>query len=304
MRRHLLGLGLALSAATLWGLGGVAAQALFHDHGVDPRWLVATRMVGAGLILLAACRPTLPRRHLAWLAVWAVLGLAATQYTWFAAIDLSNVATATFIQYLYVALVAAWQMLRGEVRPSPLRLAAVAASAAGVSLLVLGQPGGVQGIRLSPLGAAFALASAVTAAFMFLGSVRLVRAVGPWPATAWGLLLGGVPMLLGAPPWSVRASGDPLAVALLTAYVVVAGTALAFGLSFASLRRITPTEAAVSSTIEPAVAALAAFLLFGVRLLPLQYAGGAAVLAGVVLLGVLRREANGPDGAPPRGQVR
>jgi drug/metabolite transporter (DMT)-like permease len=304
MRRHLLGFGLAVSAATLWGLGGVAAQALFHDHGVDPRWLVTARMVGGGLILLAAFRPALPRRHLAWLALWGVVGLAAAQYTWFAAIDLSNVATATFVQYLFVALTAAWQMVPGEVRPAPLRRAAVAASAAGVSMLILGQPGGVQSLRLQPLGVAFALASAVTAAFMFLGSARLVRAVGPWSATAWGLLVGSIPMLAWAPPWSVRFTGDLFSVALLTAFVVVVATALAFSLSFASLRRITPTEAAVSSTVEPAVAALAAFLVFGVRLLPLQYAGGAVVLAGVASLAMLRRDGSGPNGAPPRGRVR
>jgi hypothetical protein len=37
---HLIGLGLAASAATLWGLGGGAAQVLFKRHALDPAWLV------------------------------------------------------------------------------------------------------------------------------------------------------------------------------------------------------------------------------------------------------------------------
>lgn len=285
---HALGLGLAVGAASLWGLAGVAAQVLFQRHAIDPRWLVAMRMVGGGLILLAVFRPVWPRSHWRWLLLWAVLGIAAAQLFWFVAIDLSNVATATFIQYIYVAITAGWQMARGEVRPTLSRLGAVTAAAAGVTLLVVGEPGGVQGLRLNPLGTVFAFASAVSAAFMFLGSARVVRAVGPWSSTTWGLALGGIPMLLWTPPWEVHAVGDLISVVVLTSFVVVGGTALAFSLFFASLRRITPTEAAVSSTFEPAVAALAAFLFLGVQLLPLQYVGGGLILMGVVLLAALR----------------
>ena len=156
---HVLGLSLALAAAVLWGLNGVAAQDLFQRHGVDPRWLVTMRMVGGGFVLLAVFRPGWPRRHLRWLCLWAVLGLAAAQYTWLAAISLSNVATATFIQYLYVALTAAWQMMRGEVRRMPVRLAAVAAAGTGVALVILGQRGAVAGLQVSVLGIVFALSA-------------------------------------------------------------------------------------------------------------------------------------------------
>jgi len=66
--------------------------------------------------------------------------------------------------------------------------------------------------------------------------------------------------------------------------VAVAATAVAFSLSFASLRRITPTEFAVTSTLEPALAALAAAIFLGVTLRAPQYAGGALTMIAVLLL--------------------
>ena len=79
-------------------------------------------------------------------------------------------------------------------------------------------------------------------------------------------------------------SGDPLVVAGLIVVVAVAATAVAFSLSLASLRRITPTEFAVTSTLEPALAAAAAAVFLGVTLSPPQYAGGALTIVAVLLL--------------------
>jgi inner membrane transporter RhtA len=66
--------------------------------------------------------------------------------------------------------------------------------------------------------------------------------------------------------------------------VAVAATAVAFSLSLASLSRITPTEFAVTSTLEPALAAVAAALFLGVTLRAPQYAGGALTILAVLLL--------------------
>jgi drug/metabolite transporter (DMT)-like permease len=91
-------------------------------------------------------------------------------------------------------------------------------------------------------------------------------------------------MLAWSPPWTVHPSGDALVVAALVAFVALGATAVAFTLSQASLSRITPTEFAVTSTLEPALAAVAAAAFLGVTLRPLQYAGGALTILAVLLL--------------------
>jgi drug/metabolite transporter (DMT)-like permease len=281
---RVIGLGLAATSAALWAIGGIAAQDLFSRHHVDPGWLVGMRMACGGLLLLVALRPAWPRGHAVLLVAVAVLGIAGAQYTWFMAIDKSNVALATFVQYSAVAMTAGWQMLRRQVRPAPRRLAAVAAAGTGVWLLVAGGPGGLHASHADRVGIGFALASAVAFSFYLLASARLARDAGPRSATAWGLSIGSLPMLVAFPPWTARPSGDPLVVAALTAIVAVAATAVAFSLSLASLRRITPTEFAITSTLEPTLAAVAAAILLGVTLRPPQYLGGALTVIAVLLL--------------------
>ena len=257
---------------------------LFTRHHVDPGWLVGVRMAGGGLLLLVVFRPAWPRGHSRLLIAVSVVGIAGAQYTWFAAIAKSNVALATFVQYSAVAMTASWQMLRRQVRPTPRRLAAVAAAATGVWLLAAGVPGGLNASRADQAGVLLAVISAVAYSFYLLGSARLVRETGARPATAWGLSIGSLPLLVIFPPWTAHRSGDPVVVAALTAFVAVAATAIAFSLSQASLRHITPTEFAVTSTLEPALAAVAAAIFLGVTLRPPQYAGGALTILAVLLL--------------------
>lgn len=158
-------------------------------------------------------------------------------------------------------------------------------------------PGGLHASRADQAGIAFALVSAVLYSFYLLGSARLVAATGSRAATAWGLSIGGLPFLAWSPPWTAHASGDPAVVAGLVAFMVVAATAIAFSLSQASLRRITPTEFAVTSTLEPALAAVAAAIFLGVTLRPPQYAGGALTILAVLLLAPAGQD------APARGRL-
>ena len=294
--QHLRGLSYVAVAGVLWGLSGTAAQVLFQQHHVEPQWLVTMRLVGSGILLYAFTRPPWPRRHWRQLLVYGVIGVAAVQYTYFAAIALSNVATATFLQYTYIAMVAGWEVLRGRSPLTAARAVALAASLVGVSLMALGGPGGLEALRLSPLALAMGLLSALTAAYYAIASAPLVRSLGAWPTMTWGFVVGAVPMVLWSPPWAVHPTGSPVALAVLTAFVVVFGTLIAFLLYLTSFKVITPTEAAITSTAEPVAAAAGALAVLGIALLPLQYAGGAAILVAVVLL---RRGVAEPPPPPP-----
>ena len=53
---------------------------------------------------------------------------------------------------------------------------------------------------------------------------------------------------------------------------------------FAGLTRIGPTRASTLSTVEPAVTVALAAIFLGERIAPMQMAGGALILAAVVLL--------------------
>jgi threonine/homoserine efflux transporter RhtA len=86
---------------------------------------------------------------------------------------------------------------------------------------------------------------------------------------------------MSAALWAI---GGIAAQELFSRHHVDPGWLAAFSLSLASLRRITPTEFAVTSTLEPALAAVAAAVFLGVMLSPPQYAGGALIIVAVLLL--------------------
>lgn len=282
--RRLRGTLFALTAGILWGLSGTAAQVLFQHHGIQPQWLVTTRMLGSAFILLAVLRPPVPRGNVVRLLVFGIVGLALVQYTYFAAISLMGAALATFVQYLSLPMIALWEGLIGAERLRPMTYAAVALAMAGTALLLLAAPPGAEAFRVSLLGLTVGLASAVAAAFYTLYSVRIVNRIGTAAATSWGFLAGGLAMAVLAPPWAVHPTGSMTTFALLTGFIITLGTLVPFTLYLSSLRWISATEVGTAVTIEPVSAALATALLLSSPLVPLQYAGGAVILAAVLLV--------------------
>ena len=282
-RHHAWGTAFALGAGVLWGLSGTAAQVLFQHHGIQPQWLVTMRMLGTAVILLAVIRPAWPRGHVLPLLVFGTVGLATVQYTYFAAISLMGVALATFVQYLSLPMIALWEGLIGAEPLGRRTIGAVALAMLGTSLLLLASPHGGPN-RVSALGLLFGLLSAVSAAFYTLYSVRIVNAIGPWRSNAWGFLAGGLAMAVIAPPWSAHPTGPGVAVVALVGFVIILGTLTPFALFLSSLTRISATEAGTAVTIEPVSAAVASALLLGAALVPVQYVGGVAIVAAVLLV--------------------
>ena len=70
--------------------------------------------------------------------------------------------------------------------------------------------------------------------------------------------------------------------------IAVISTVAALSLFFAGLRLVGPTSASILSTAEPLTAVVLAFLVFGESLSAVQLAGGALVLAGVLVLSARR----------------
>jgi drug/metabolite transporter (DMT)-like permease len=291
-----------LSGAVLWGLSGTAAQALFRHHAVDPGWLVSVRLAAAGLLMLAtlAAQKGWAAFTLAWssvrraaaLALFGVAGMLVVQYAYLLAIAASNAATATLLQYLAPAMVVLWTALLGRRWPPWVHLGAVALTLAGTYLLATAGPG--SSLHLAPAALIWGLLSAVALAFYSLFPGRLLSTLGAPLTVAWGFLWGAAVMAAVNPPWRVPAHlslGDWL----LVAFVVVFGTLVAFTLYLNGLRALSPVLASLLGTAEPLAAAVAGVVWLHVRLNGWQWAGGAAIAAGVLLLARRRR----PDPSPP-----
>jgi drug/metabolite transporter (DMT)-like permease len=288
-------------AAACWGLAAVFAKHVF-ERGVPPVRLAEARVAVAVAVLaplLAWRSPRLLRPPPGTLPLLAGFGacVAAVNLSYYLAIDHLPVGVAVSLQYTGPAMVLAVTALAGAA-PRHGRLAWLAA---GITLagavLVSRALEGLGGLDVP--GVAAGLASAVTFA-AYLLTAELAGRRGAHPATTllWGFLTAVAIWSLVAPWWSwpLEALGDP-GVALAVAGVGVVGTLVPFALAVGAVRVISAATAGIAATSEPLFAAAFAWVLLGQRLAPPQLAGGALVVAGVVLA-QLAAAAAGPERRP------
>lgn len=295
-------------AAILWGLSGTAASALFSRHGVSPAGLVAVRMSAAGLVLLLGVLVRRGRAAL-WaplrgsavsLLIFAILGLTVVQYSYLLAIQASNAATATLLQYLAPGMVVVWVAFKSRSLPGLGTGGALFLTVLGTALLVTG--GSFTHLLLGPAALFFGLLSALALAFYSLYPVGLLRTYGALPVVAWGLFIGGGVMdggllVLRVPlmPPALNASGFEL-----VAFVAILGTLAPFPLYLSGLNRLSPSIASILSAAEPLSAAVASVLWLNLRLTPVEWLGGFGIAAGVLLMAAMARKVGRPRGAAGR----
>ncbi|WP_245530532.1 DMT family transporter [Alicyclobacillus acidocaldarius] len=288
--RRFRGIGLALLGSILWGVSGTAAQVLFQADHVNPAWLVAVRMVVAGVLLLAACcfkegvqafAPWRAPHSAVRTAVFGLAGLLGVQYTYFAAIHAGNAATATVLQYMAPIVIVGYASARSRRAPTALQIICVGLALLGCLLLVTN--GHIERLAVSGACVAWGLLSAVAVAIYSIFPVPLIAAFGPLSITAWGMLVGGAAVGLATAPYLPVPHLSAEAWCLV-AFVVVFGTLIPFYLYLASLRDITPADASLVASGEPlAATALAVTVLHQ----PLTWAallGMGCVLLTVTLL--------------------
>ena len=229
-------------AATLFGVGGTFAQFLFQHRGVNIDWLVTMRLLCAGpvLLLMAASRQgraifTIWRDDPMPIILFGLIGMMPVQYTYMAAIDASNTATATVLQFTAPAMIAVWLALVGRRWPDRRELAAIALAMLGTYFLVT--HGRLGALSITPLALFWGLASAVAAAFNSIQPAQLLRKYGASLVAGWAMLVGGTALAVIHPPWRVEGTWDASAYAFLL-FIILFGTLVAFYLYNKALRAI------------------------------------------------------------------
>src|SRR2546427_10481692 len=178
--------------AGFWGLSGTAAQALFQIYQFPVVALVTIRTLASGLILLIIVRPARPGRPFGPLLGLSILGFAGSQLAYLWAIQFSNAATATLLQFLFLPMVAVYEAVKGVLQWSVRWTASLLLAMVGTLFLVGGLPGWNFQILVTPIGVLFGLLAAVSGAYYTIASRSLVRVRGSWWVTTWGFVIGGV----------------------------------------------------------------------------------------------------------------
>ncbi len=286
----------ALLAAVLFGANGSVTK-ITMEAGLTPAQVTEFRLVGtaiiAGLVLLVVDRRAfrLPRSQWLVMIVLGVVGVALLQATYAAALQLLPVGIALLLEYTAVLMVAlfAYFILKEQIKA---RLWV----AIGFVLLGLAVVAQVWASTLDALGVVLALAAAVCLAVYFLVGERQVARISPlgvsfwtmtFAAVFWSFVSGWWELTPGifATPVDIGGAGAvvevPMAVPL--AWNVVMGSFAPFLLSLAALRHLPATAAGIVASSEVVFAFAVAWIWLGEVLEPIQIAGAAIVLAGIII---------------------
>lgn len=273
------GIALALASAAAFGSNIVSAQ-LAGQMGLSGSLLVFYRVLMMLALVAAAAwfmraNLAVPRRQRPALAAFGI-ATALVGIAYLSSVAFLPVTVAAVIFYTYPIIIVLLEPLLTPARFSLDRLAVALAAFLGVGLVV-----GPDLHGLDPRGLALALtASLAAAAQFFAGSACAGTPLAPKLLWSHLLVLPVAAAVLAA----VGGFAPPgaLALAPLAVTVTIGGYLVGFLLQVMALARITPGPAALAFCAEPVFAVAIAAIVLGERVGPLQYAGGALVVASIM----------------------
>lgn len=295
---------------------GVASALAFSSSGpfvkplLEAGWSLSAallvRMGIAGLILSPALLLAMRRqrgflrRHWRLMLGFGLMPVLGCQLFFFSAMQRMPVAVALLIQYLAPVMLVAFVWARTRKAPSALVLAGSAVAIVGLVLVV-----DISGASFDLLGTLLALAAAVCVCVYFVISERTGDDLPPLALAASGLLTGAIVMALlaatgimpfRAPDVTVVLAGAEVPWWMPMLWVAAMATTLGYAFGVMAVPRIGSRVASFVGLSEVLFALGFAWLFLGEVPLPIQFAGGALLLVGVVLVRADASSTGNPKG--------
>lgn len=288
------GLAIAVIAALAFGMSGPFVKPLL-EAGWSPGAAVTVRAIVGGLVLAPFAAASL-RGH--WAALWrsrsrilaiGLIGVAATQLAFFAAIERIPVGIGILVEFMAPLLLVIFVSVRSRTAPKIVVVVGSVFALFGLGLVV--SPGGDESIDL--LGLAFAAAAAVGCAVYFVAAAREDDDVPPVAVASVSLVLGGATIglisLTGILPFTatlgtVELFGGSTAWWVPMLIVAVLATGLAYATSIKASQLLGSRLASFAGLLEVVAASFYAWLLLGEQMTVLQLLGGLLILIGIAFV--------------------
>ena len=276
----------ALAAAGVaWGTSVPLSKAALG--WLPPAWLVVARFALAAAVLLAVVdRPSLRAALRGPVIAWGAAGLGGSVLIQNAGLSKTSVTHAALLigagPVLIAVIAAAWQHNVAR----PVAWGGFAISLGGVAVVAGGHGGGATGA-----GDAMVLVSVLIASSLTVAQGRLLKGQNPAAVTAvqfLGAAIAALPVAAlteGLPP-APPAGGAGVVTVLAVAGLAAVGTLAPFTLFAFGQRQVPAEVAGAFLNLEPLVGALVGVVAFGDPAGPRLFAGGAAILGGIVMSGL------------------
>jgi drug/metabolite transporter (DMT)-like permease len=280
-------------AAILFAISGTSAKFLFND-GITAFQLIQMRTTLAftGLLIWLCLRyPALLKislKNLPYFIGLGVFGIGSAQFFYLLAISKINVAAAILLHYTGPVFVALYVVF---VQRQKLRFnstLAILGTLIGCFLVVGAY--NLQLFALNRVGIIAGILAAVSFAVYSILSDYGMRRYTPWTVLLYGLLFAALMWNILHPPLEAFLHRySPVQWGWIL-FIGICGTIFPFGLYFEGVKRIQPTHASITATLEPISAGVIATVFLGEVMAPLQIIGGLIVIASIIIL-----QLNGAD---------
>lgn len=282
------GILLAVIGAILWGINGTFVDLVFSTLKAPVEWVVGTRLLGAGIIILLYSTFIKKekifsifksKKDTGMLLLFALFGMSGCQYLFFLSIEKNGAGLATILQFTSPIFIYLYLVLRKEKKLLLQELFYIILAFVGVFLIVT--RGNFTKLDANISGLIIGIGSAIGVALYTLQPRRILINYGSPVVVGWGMLIGGGVFQLIRPIWQPGFAIDKKVI-LYMGFIIVIGTAVSFCCFLGSLNYIEASLSNITAALEPLVANILTPLLLS-QVLPLIQIIG----IGIVLLSVL-----------------
>jgi drug/metabolite transporter (DMT)-like permease len=280
-----VGLLAAAAAAHLWAVSGVFGKIVMTGT-MSPARLVFYRSVLSALLLLGVLLwrdrslLLLGPRHVPFFLAMGILGLALTQFTYYAAIQSLSVGLAILLQYLAPLWMLLFERFWLKIPLTRVRLAAVTLALAGCAMVSI-QTGTAR--QWGNVGVFLGLSAGVCFAFYTLMTRHALKSHRDLTILFYSFLFSALFWSASPDSWQPLSHIEPFKIWMIL-YVVVFGTIFPFFLFIHAMKHLSASHTGIISTLEPVVAAVIAWIFLHEELTGLQLSGGLCVLLAIVML--------------------
>lgn len=292
MKSQKFGIMLVLISGIMWGFSGVIGQYIFLNSTMNSVQLSIIRQFVSGIILLTI---SVIKKDKKLFSIWksgkricsflffSLTGILGLQLTYFLAIEYSNAATGTIIQFTYIIMILVYTAIVLHNKPKSYETVAVLCAFCGIFLIAT--HGQLNSLAVSKESLIWGLSSAVCFTIYCLYPQKLYDDFGLINVIGWGSVLSSI--LLAVTTGTYRLPEVPANIILLSVAVAIIGSLFPFVLYGIGIRILGSVKASLFVTVEPVTSAVLTWLCFKTKFVLPDIVGFVLILGAIEVVSVI-----------------